>query len=266
MNLAHKIGLALAVPASVCLGISLAGCGGSGSSSSGSVSLSNGLIHEWKFDGDATDSVGSLNGTTVGAVTYAKGILGQGIVLDGSTMAVNLPEAPDMQFQGSFSLSAWASIFAYPSPSQGASQIIFSGDDRGGLDPYYISISPYGTLQFEVCGAAVPNEGLQAFGGLLPLNTFALVTATYDQSAGTMRLYENGKLISELLGHSNLTPVVALDPTANPGIGIGMNNDFPVSGTRYGWNGEIDDVRVYNRALSAGEVQALYNQGLAASR
>lgn len=250
----------------VCAGLALVGCGGGGAGSSSSVSLTNGLIHEWKFDGDATDSVGTLNGTTVGAVTYAKGILGQGIVLDGNTMAVTLPAAADMQFQGSFSLSAWANIFSYPSPSKGASQIIFCGDDRGGLDPYYMSISPYGTLQFEVCGAAVPNEGLQVFGGDLPLNTFALISATYDQPSGTMRLYENGKLIGELLGHSDLTPVVPLDPSSNPGIGIGNNNAFPVSSYNYGWNGEIDDVRVYNRALSAAEVLALYNQGIAASR
>lgn len=250
----------------VFLSIVLSGCGGSGGGPTGSVSLSNGLIHEWKFNGNANDSVGALNGTTVGAVTYAKGMVGQGIVLDGSTMGVTLPPVTDMQFQGSFSLSAWASIYAYPSTSQGASQIIFDGDDRGGLDPYYVSISPYGTLQFEICGAAVPNEGLPIFGGHVPLNTFVLISATYDQPSGTMRLYENGQLVSELISDSQLTPVVPLDPTSNPGIGIGTNNAFPVSSYRYCWDGEINDLRVYNRALSASEAQALYSQGLAASK
>ncbi len=267
MKKSNYICLALALPASLCLGFALVGCGGSSGNSGGSIALSNGLTHEWKFNGNANDSIGTLNATTVGAVTYAPGIVGQGIVLDGNTMGVNIPLEPDMQFQSSFSLSAWASIAAYPSVQKGASQIIFDGDDRPGLDPYYVSISPYGTLQFEICGAAVPNEGLQVFGGdMVPLNTFVLVSATYDQPSGMMRLYENGQLIGELLADSKLTPVVPLDPTANPGIGIGTNNDFPVSSYNYGWDGEINDVRVYNRALSPAEVQALYTQGAAAAK
>jgi len=88
------------------------------------------------------------------------------------------------------------------------------------------------------------------------------VVATYDQPSGAMRLYENGMLTSENLYNSTLTPVVPLDPAYHPGVGIGTNNSFPDSSVNYGFNGAIDDVRIYNRALTASEVQALYRQGL----
>jgi len=51
---------------------------------------------------------------------------------------------------------------------------------------------------------------------------------------------------------------VALDSNSLPGEGLGCNNQFPSSGFNFSWNGSIDDMRVYNRALSGPEVQALF--------
>lgn len=93
-----------------------------------------------------------------------------------------------------------------------------------------------------------------------PLNKWVFVTGTYNKAAGIECLYVNGKLDSEDLQLPNLTPVVPLDPTQNPGIGIGTNNNFPNDFYNMGWNGAISDLRVYNRAISAGEVQSLYSQ------
>ena len=246
----------------ICLCISMVGCGGGSGGVSAASTLNMGLIHEWKFDGDPNDSIGTLNGTAVGPVTYVKGMIGQAIVLNGSTTGVNVPAAPDMQFQKSFSITAWASLFSYPDPSQGASSIIFDGDDRNGLDPYTLMVLPSGNLQFSVDGAAQPNGGIDIW-GKMPLNKFVCIAATYDQKSGALRLYKNGILTGENLFNSALTPVVPLDPASNPGVGIGTNNSFPNSYVNYGFNGAINDLRVYNRALTRSEVQALYREGLA---
>jgi len=245
----------------MCTAILCVSCGGGGGiASTGTVALTRGLIHEWKFDGDTNDSVGGLNGTAVGAVSYLPGPVGQAIVLDGNTMGVTLPPVPDMQFQASFSISAWANLKSYPTGGKAWTSLIFDGDDRGGLDSYFIQVDPYGNLVFEIDSAASPNAGI-SIGGVMPLNTFVLITATYDQPSGAMRLYLNGKLTSEYLNNSTLTPVEPLDPSSNPGTGIGTNNAFPVSSYNYCWNGEIDDMRIYNRSLNAAEALALFNQG-----
>ena len=76
------------------------------------------------------------------------------------------------------------------------------------------------------------------------LNQWVMVTATYDGNAAKM--YINGVLG----GSSNISSSVT---STNMFIGAsnsGGYQDFP---------GLIDDVRIYNRALSAAEVQALYN-------
>ena len=235
----------------------LIGCGGGGSSSS-QIALQTGLIHWWKFNGDASDSAGSLSTTPIGPVSYASTVGGQAIVFNGTTTGINLPAAADMQFQASFSISAWAKLTAYVDPSEIWSTIIFCGDDRNGLDPYDLQVDSNGTLQFLLTSPtqAMATNGTAQF----PLNKWVFVTGTYNKAAGAQCLYVNGKIDCANYQIPNLTPVVPLDPTQNPGIGIGTNNNFPNDGYNMGWNGSIADLRVYSRALSAAEVQALYNQ------
>jgi hypothetical protein len=167
-----------------------------------------------------------------------------------------------MQFQGSFTLSAWANLYTIPTPSQLGSCIIFDGDDRPGLDPYALQVDSRGHMTFLITGNTDQYDYSQLTVAM-PLNQMVLVTGTYDQPHGIQRLYFNGGLVGEVIHNSNLTPVVPLDPNSNPGLGIGTSNAFGVSGYNEGWNGEISDLRVYNRALSATEVRVLYNQGLA---
>ena len=252
----------LRLPILLVCGVALltGGCGGGGGGTANSLGLNVGLIHWWKFNGDSKDYAGTLDATPIGPVTYTQGVTGQTIVFNGSTTGISLPPVTDMQFQKSFSISAWASLYSYPTDSQIWATIIFDGDDRNGLDPYDIQVDPSGNLQFLTTSAtqAVGANGVTQF----PLNKFVFVTGTYDKVRGIQTLYVNGVEVSQNLNVPNLTPVVPLNPTALPGIGIGTNNAFPNSAYNMGWNGAISDIRVYNRAISSAEVQALYQQGL----
>lgn len=107
------------------------------------------MIHQWKFAGNANDSVGGLSSTPIGPVTYTTTPIGQGIVFNGSTTGISLPATGDTQFQGSFSVSVWASLKTYTGTLWSA--IIFDGDDRNGLDPYAIQVDPNGALVFLCC-------------------------------------------------------------------------------------------------------------------
>ena len=240
------------------LAIAVVGCGGGGASSN-SNSLSSGLIHWWKFDGNANDSVGALSTTPIGPVSYI-GAPGQGIIFNGTTTGISLPVVQDLQFQASYSISGWAKLNAYIDPSKLWSTIIFCGDDRNGLDPFYLQVDPSGTLQFQTA-SATRSLGINAT-AQFPLNKWVFVTGTYNKSTETECLYINGKLDVEALQTPDLTPVVPMDPTQNPGIGIGTNNSFPNDFYNMGWNGAISDLRIYNRAISADEVQALYRQSM----
>jgi len=241
----------------------LIGCGGGGGGGSTSkpIALQSGLIHWWKFNGDAVDAIGTLSSTPIGPVTWTTSPTGQGIVFNGSTTGISLSAVTDMQFQSSFSISAWAKLASYPTNSQIAAKIIFEGDDRPGLDPFDMGVQPDGTFEFLTTGSnEVASVGSNS---AFPLNTWVFVTGTYDKVAGIQSLYINGLPENERLSVFNLTPTVPLSNSGFPGIGIGTNNGFPHSAYNQAWNGAISDIRVYNRAITPAEVQALYTNGKA---
>jgi hypothetical protein len=70
---------------------------------------SPGLIHWWKADGDATDSVAGNNGILIGDTTFGAGHSGQAFSFDGNgdAVAVQPPNPDDHLFSGSFTVEAW---------------------------------------------------------------------------------------------------------------------------------------------------------------
>jgi hypothetical protein len=81
-----------------------------------------------------------------------------------------------------------------------------------------------------------------------------LYTYTRDVTADTVTFFVNGRQLGDVVSYTN-------DPTGGGSgkgfigrVGTGSSSDFD-------WDGSVDDVRVYNRALSATEVLRLYNAG-----
>ena len=85
----------------------------------------------------------------------------------------------------------------------------------------------------------------------LKLNTWYHVTGVYNATAQTLDVYVNGVLDNGTL--SGTVPSSQFNSSNNLQIGA-----FNASGL---FRGTIDDVRIYNRALSAQEVKRLYNMG-----
>jgi hypothetical protein len=82
----------------------------------------------------------------------------------------------------------------------------------------------------------------------LPVNTWSHLAATYD--GGTLRMYVNGaQVASQAVSGGMLTSTGVLTIG-----GEGVWGDY--------FRGTLDEVRIYNRALSAGEIQADMNNPL----
>ena len=83
-------------------------------------------------------------------------------------------------------------------------------------------------------------------------NQFQHVAVTYDEVSGMATLYRNGGVVrQEILGRFSLV--------TNGIVNIGLR-DARV-GTEGSFRGLIDEVRIYNRALSAAEIKAIYDTG-----
>ena len=87
---------------------------------------------------------------------------------------------------------------------------------------------------------------LIATSGILSENQWIHVAAVYDGS--TMRLYKDGAEV----GTRNKTGTIATDPTVS--VWIGGN---PSAATHRPWDGLIDDIRIYDRALTPQQIQTL---------
>jgi RHS repeat-associated protein len=72
-----------------------------------------------------------------------------------------------------------------------------------------------------------------------------------------MKLYVNGQLASQT--NTTIRPIGALIPGDSPGLGIGNVND---GFNNFPFTGDIDEISLYNRALTAGEIQSIYNVGI----
>ncbi|MFA6432512.1 MAG: LamG domain-containing protein [Candidatus Paceibacterota bacterium] len=197
--------------------------------------LGNGLVGHWTFDGpnmisNVKDSSGQgNNGFLVNQTptTTTPGKIGQALKFDGVNDFISIPSTGAFTFSSGITVSAWI----YPTKQiDFTRQGIFENGD--------------GSLLLDV----VSNTGQIHWGSTASsyvMNKWYHVVGVADTNGE--KLYMNGSLID-----SNGT---SFSGVAQAALRIGLW-DF---GTYFG--GKIDDVRVYNRALSASEVQQLYNMG-----
>ncbi len=101
------------------------------------------------------------------------------------------------------------------------------------------------------CLGAGHNAGVVMVSDPDPIleKTWYFVAVTFDYSTGAMRLYKNGELVN-----SDTLPVEYWDVT-DPGVYIGRMETF------WMWQGKLDDIRIYDFVLSAGQIQSMYENG-----
>jgi hypothetical protein len=207
------------------------------------------VVSHWTADNTANDSVGTNHGTLINGTAYVAGQVGQAFSFDGVNDRVGVADSPSLALTQSISIEAWVKAPSLPNPGGGI--ILFRGDDRGGLDPYQLTLNDNGTIKFQIHDATNANVSVQA---PLPLGQFVHVAGTLDHATGEMKLYLNSVLVSQIV--TNLRPFGALDPGSNPGVGIGSHGGYPATPHSFLFKGQIDELRLYDHALSAAEISS----------
>jgi chitinase len=207
------------------------------------VAAPSGLVSWWTGNNTAADAMGLNNATLLNGVTYGTAEVGKGFNFDGVNDNAALGDPDSLKFNASMTIEGWILVRAYTT-TQNFGTIIWRGDDRGGLDPYSLVVLPNGTMRFEVDG----GHGAADLLAPVPLGQLIHVAATLDDPTGAMTLYINGAVVAHQI--TTIRPFRDLDPTLHPGIFIGG-----------GHNGLIDELSVYNRALTPGEVLGIYKAG-----
>jgi CSLREA domain-containing protein len=201
----------------------------------------SGLVSWWKAENNAYDSVGGNHGTPMNGTTYATGKVGQAFSFDGSGQYVFVPNSPSLNLATGHTVAFWVKFGAYPVSGKYffiANKFTNSAEDKG------VSIDSSGRVGYGLYGT---GTGLQSSGVLLPAvwNHFV---ATYDGSA--MRIYINGALDSS-------TPASGDVADSTGALYLGYNPGRASEGVEQPFNGLLDEVKWYNRALSATDVSKL---------
>ena len=212
------------------------------------------LVGWWKLDETsgtlAQDSSGNgLNGTCQGDVAWAAGKVGGAWQGDGTGDHIRVPNNPKLMIQNAITVSVWLNHQAAP-----ADQVICksTGTGTGWQSNYAIRLDNEGPRRVNWRGRNVANQSLTST-GLLPQNEWAHVACTFDIAAGLNRIYINGVLDSENAS------TLAL----NPGDGdlfIGADQ-YPANTARWWFQGMLDDVRIYDEALTLEQIAVVMRGG-----
>ncbi len=175
-------------------------------------------------------------------------VRGSALSFDGQDDYVIVPDAPSLELQNSFTIAAWIYLESYT----GWASLVTKGDKPNfnnyaiqqsePFDPLYRTV--YGRLRFTGC-AALPTP-LPESQTILSLRTWYFVAVTFDGL--NIRFYTDGQPDGSGNVHGPLC-------TNDKPLYIGV--DFPLS-TEY-WHGAIDELQIWNVALSDGQIHDLLN-------
>ena len=206
--------------------------------------LQSGLIADYPFNGNAKDVTPYGNKGTVSTATLAADRLGRansGYSFNGTSSYISVTDSPSLRAPNAVSMSAWV----MPTSITGITAVALKGQLGGTWD--------YGLTLVNGVPSYVANSVNINLGSALPLNQWSQVTFTI-QLGGSLIMYVNGQTVGTFATPTNTScSGPCLIPSAYPLTLGSANNSF----NNY-FSGMIDDVRIWNRALSTEEAARAY--------
>ncbi|MCP4710838.1 MAG: LamG domain-containing protein, partial [Planctomycetes bacterium] len=206
----------------------------------------------------------SLNGggqwfpakATTDTITHSLS-LSSALAFDGVDDYVAVPNSSSLDIgTNNLTLEAWVKLMKRPDQITGTFAAIYDST----ADSYVIyEDKANNELRFKITDADGTAERPGIPGTRILTGTWHHIAGVYDGDAGTAKIYLDGTLI-DTHTNVNLTGLVKSGQVASLGSQAGIS---------YFFNGSIDEVRIYNRALTTDEIKEqfcigankLYNSG-----
>jgi hypothetical protein len=211
-------------------------------------SLTNGLAAYFPFNGNANDASGNgKHGVVVNALPTNDrfGNSNAAYKFSGADSFIDmLPNQPLTGLTTGLTIAGWLRADAV----QSTKGIFFHRGDYADIGVRVVG-SPM-RLEFVTLASSYGgNNNLLVSYSTIPVSNWVFFAATYD--GGLKRLYINGALESSV-GYTGI-----LNWNSASFTGETISGNFP--GQAESFNGGLDDIRLYNRALSSNEVALLYS-------
>jgi hypothetical protein len=199
-----------------------------------------GLVGWWHFDEGsgsvARDSSGNGNNGTIYGATWVIGKNGQALSFNGINNYVLVTHSASLNVIDAITIVVWvrpsgAGTFRYISAKPSFDTNV----------PPYLLLGENNKVEFS-CPSGISFGSLFSI-ATIPADTWTLIACTYSRTEGKQKIFINGNL-----DNSRDVNYALQQNTADLYIGAG--------GHGQGFTGIIDELRIYNRALSAAEIQS----------
>jgi hypothetical protein len=195
--------------------------------------LINGAVSYWKLDGNSNDSINSRNGIDSN-ILYSSGKIGQAASFDGSISKISFPK---ITLNGNFTLCFW--IKKPPENGNWGGVITDNSSVIGGI--FFYNYSPYvGHIEFAGDITTASNDGF------IPSDEWIFMSFTKVKNITTV--YTNGI-------PSPSTGIINASDVSYETIGKSIIYNVAI-------NAQIDELGIWERALSQNEINILYNNGI----
>lgn len=220
------------------------------------------LVGYWAFNGSYVDSVSNTAGTNVGT-GFTGGFKGQALKGALNSYVITPPSTAVKNMQ-SFTITQWLNT---PPPSTGIIGFFTLSNTThfwGNIEMFFENGSDNANGKLRVHVYKNGNDNTYAVDGVPNLfNTWVNIAVSYDATSSTFRLFINGAQVSSGT-LSNVSGPLSFADVGNIVFGCTQFQTSPSqtsATTSQPWasymTGQIDEVRIYNKALTASDLQAL---------
>lgn len=190
---------------------------------------------------------------------WKKGIRGGALLFDGYSTWVTRSRDQLDKPRTALTVEAWVAPRSFEWGDEGRLSAVVNQHDREAKQGYILGIYRHGTWSFQI---GLDGEWVEIWDkeNLLPKEQWSHIAATYDKETGFLKLYLNGKEVSskDTGKHADIAP-------SDTDLVLGRNNKGAnLAGvfTLNMFNGLMDEVKLYGRALSADEIRKSFEADL----
>lgn len=221
-----------------------------------------GLVAWWRGEGNAQDAAGTNHGVLVGQVGFAPGMVGLAFRFNGTNGYVRIPKNPSLTFSNQVTFELW---FQDQSPVPYSAGLLSNrGMEDGRVQPS-LTLTPQGIALFyndpEVDDRVYPTTFEVSYSGtpLQPRRWYHVVGVCEQITPDQVRLstFINARKVNAVTCRGKLA-----NTTNDSPFTLGVETEHPT----LPFEGLIDEVSVYNRALTDQEITAVFSAGRAGKK
>ncbi|HEX8565490.1 MAG TPA: LamG-like jellyroll fold domain-containing protein [Pyrinomonadaceae bacterium] len=205
-----------------------------------------GMIAWYRSEDNANDSIGGKHGTLQNGAKFTAGKVGQAFNLDGTNDYINVADTPSLR-PTNLTVSGWFNFSDTPA------QVLVAKTAGMGTNESFVLYYDGAFLGAAVGGPSGLGE-IISFPFNISAGGWYHIAYTFDDLSNAQALYINGAAVAG--GAATASIVYDAHPIT---IGAEYENEF----LNYFFKGKIDEVQIFDRALSASEIQSIYHGGSA---